>query len=221
MNLVLLDLDGTVSDSALGIISCLRRAFDALGIPRLDPTTEQSLVGPPFSEALPPLVGRERTEQVTALYRECYGNGGMFETKAFDGIPQMLSRLRRAGRTLAIATSKPEHYAVPIVEHLGLTEYFETVCGDTLEGARDSKALVVGEALRRLGSPPPEDVVMVGDRAHDVIGARAHDIDCLGAGWGYALPDELADAGAVAIFDTPEALASALLEPAASDHGAR
>ena len=95
----------------------------------------------------------------------------------------------------------------PIVEHLGIAEYFATVGGDALDGSRDTKAKVIAEALRRLGSPEPGDVLMLGDRSHDVEGARAHGIGCLGAGWGYGVPGELADA--VEVFATPlELLAS-------------
>ncbi len=88
---------------------------------------------------------------------------------------------------MAVATSKPEHYAVPIVEHLGLAEFFETVGGDELDGSLANKALVIGQVLARLGSPDPAAVLMVGDRSHDVEGARAHGIAAIGAGWGYAL----------------------------------
>lgn len=207
---VLFDLDGTLSDSAPGILGALRAAFAVNGLPPLDPRLERTLLGPPFYESLPPLIGEQNVAGVIEAYREHYGAGGMFETTAYDGIPVVLATLRAAGLRLAVATSKPEYYAVPIVEHLALTEYFETVGGDDLDGSLRTKALVVGKVLRRLGSPEPSTVVMVGDRAHDVAGARAHGISCIGAGWGYGLPGELEQAGAAPICATPRELLSAL-----------
>jgi phosphoglycolate phosphatase len=127
----------------------------------------------------------------------------------FDGIDALLRALADAGVTMAVATSKAEVYAERIVAHRGWTELFATVCGDTLDGERPTKADVVGEALRRLGDS--SSVVMVGDRLHDVVGARTHGIDCLGAGWGYAAPGELEEAGAVAVFGQVGELQAALL----------
>ena len=112
---------------------------------------------------------------------------------------------------MAVATSKAEVYAERIVEQRGWTEMFATVCGDTLDRERPTKADVVGEALRRLGDPGP--TIMVGDRLHDVVGARTHGLDCLGAGWGYAAPGELEEAGAVAVYAQVGELQAALLSP--------
>src|SRR5207249_2174507 len=156
----------------------------------------RALLGPPFYESLPPLIGEQKLAGVIEAYREHYGAGCMFETTVYDGITDVLTALHASGLRLAVATSKPEHYAVPIVEHLGLTGYFETVGGDELDGSLRTKALVIGKVLRRLGEPDPSSVVMVGDREHDVAGARAHGISCIGAAWGYALPGELERAGA-------------------------
>jgi phosphoglycolate phosphatase len=204
--MVLVDLDGTLSDSAPGILASLRCAFADVGVPPLDAATERSLLGPPFYESLPPLVGADRVPAIVEAYRRHYDTA-MFETTVYDGMRDVLADLREHGLTLAIATSKPEFYAIPIVEHLGIHEFFDTVAGDALDGSRDSKAKVITEALRRLGSPAPEDVLMLGDRSHDVDGARAHSIDTLGAGWGYGTPGELA--GAVETFATPRDLLAA------------
>ena len=207
--IVLFDLDGTVSDSAAGILAALRHAFAANGIAPLDPATERALLGPPFYESLPPLVGADRVPAVIASYREHYACT-MYETAAFDGVPAVLEALRTAGRRLAVATSKPEPYAVPIVEHLGLSETFETIGGDELDGSLRTKALVIAKVLQRLGNPAPENVVMVGDRLHDVLGAREHGIDCIAVRWGYATPGELDDARPARIVDSPAALAAEL-----------
>jgi phosphoglycolate phosphatase len=202
---VLIDLDGTLSDSAPGILASLRRAFVDVGVPPLDERTERSLLGPPFHESLPPLVGADRVPAIVDAYRRHYETA-MFDTTLYDGVLDVLTDLRDRGMTLAVATSKPEYFAVPIVERLGIAGFFATVGGDALDGSRGTKAKVIAEALLRLGSPDPAEVLMLGDRSHDVDGAHAHGIDCLGAGWGYATPGELA--GAIEVFATPRALRS-------------
>lgn len=208
--LVLFDLDGTLSDSAPGILAALRHAFAVNGVPPLDGETEQALLGPPFYDSLPPLIGDVDLWDVIGAYREHYGSGGMFDTTAYDGIGAVLERARAAGMRLAVATSKPEYYAIPIVEHLGFADHFETIGGDEKDGSLGTKALVIEKVLRRLGDVDPEQAVMIGDREHDVFGARAHGIRCIGAAWGYGLPDELALAGADPICETPGELAVAL-----------
>jgi phosphoglycolate phosphatase len=205
---VLFDLDGTLSDSAPGIIGSLRQAFDDLGLPRLDARTERALIGPPFADALPPLVGADVVPALIERYRTHYA-AGMFDTTAYDGIQDVLDDLRTRGITLAVATSKPEFHAEPVVAHLGFSEYFATVGGDSLNYDRRTKASVIAEVLRRIGAPDPATVLMVGDRRHDVDGAGAHGIACLGAGWGYGAPGELRAAGAVQIFASPRELLEA------------
>lgn len=206
MQTLLIDLDGTLSDSAPGILASLRQAFADVGVPEPDEATMRSLLGPPFYEALPPLFGADRVPAIVEAYRTYYDTA-MFDTRVYDGMVDVLTDLRERGVRLAVATSKPEAYAVPIVEHLGISEYFETIGGDALDGSRDTKAKVIASVLERLGAPDPAGVLMLGDRSHDVDGARAHGIDCLGAGWGYGRPGELADA--VEVFATPRALLAA------------
>jgi phosphoglycolate phosphatase len=210
--LVLFDLDGTLSDSAPGILASLRHAFARHGLPPLDPQRERSLLGPPFYESLPPLIGGEQNlPGVLDAYRRKYGEGGMFDTTAYDGIRDVLQFLHgECGIRLAVATSKPEDYAVPIVEHLGLSRFFDTIGGDELDGSLRTKALVIGKVLRRLEVAAPDGVVMVGDRAHDVLGAREHGIRCVGAGWGYGMPGELERAGADPVCRVPADLLPAL-----------
>jgi phosphoglycolate phosphatase len=201
-SVVLFDLDGTLSDSAPGILSSLRFAFREHGLPPLDPATERALLGPPFYDSLPPLIGTDMLWPVIESYRARYAEA-MYESTAFAGVRDLLVELRSDGRRLAVATSKPEHFAVPIVEHLGLTDFFETVGGDDLDGTRRTKSLVIGNVLARLGNPAPDHVVMVGDRSHDVNGAREHGMAAIGVRWGYALAGELEAARPVAICTTP------------------
>ena len=208
---VLFDLDGTISDSAGSILGALRLTFAEFGLPPLDAATERTLLGPPFRETLPGMIGGNDITDFVAVYRRHYSaDGNMFETVAYDGIEDVLRGLVDAGTRLALATSKAEMMAAPILERLGLDGYFTHICGDLPDGSRGAKSLVVGEALRRFGCPGPELVLMVGDRLHDVRGAGAHGISTLGAGWGYGAPGELADAGAIQVFAVPAELGAFL-----------
>ena len=213
---VLFDLDGTLSDSAPGILGALRASFAETGLDWVDPDTARSLLGPPFWHSLPPLVGEHRVAQVVAAYRRHYvEGGGLFDTTRYDGVLETLQELADQGYRLAVATSKPEPHATRIVAHLELAGFFETVCGDTLDGSRDSKALVVAEALRRLGDPDPSTVLMVGDRSHDVLGAAAHGVACAGALWGYGSAAELTAAGAHRLCAKPAEVLDLLATAAA------
>jgi phosphoglycolate phosphatase len=204
---VLFDLDGTLSDSAPGILSSLRLAFDEVGAPWVDDDTARSLLGPPFWHSLPPLVGAHRLAAVIEAYRTHYvDDGGMYDTAHYPGMTDVVRELGERGLQLAVATSKPEEHAVHIVDHLGFDGVFATVCGDTLQGGRDSKALVVGEALHRLGDPDPARVLMVGDRSHDVLGSAAHEVGCIGVLWGYGSAQELVTAGARRLCARPAEL---------------
>jgi phosphoglycolate phosphatase len=201
---VLFDLDGTLSDSAPGILGSLRKSFAEAGLDWVDEGTARSLLGPPFWHSLPPLVGESRVAAVVEAYRRHYvGDGAMFHTTRYDGVLEVLRELADRGVRLAVATSKPEPHAIKIVAHLGLAQFFETVGGDTLDGGRGSKALVVGEVLSRLGNPDPATVLMVGDRSHDVLGAAAHGVGCAGALWGYGSAEELSAAGALRLCARP------------------
>lgn len=199
---ILFDLDGTLSDSARGILAALRHAFAVNGVPPMDERAERDVLGPPFYESLPPLIGDVPLDAVISAYREHYGAHGMFVTQVFPGVAELVAGLRADGCRLAIATSKPERYAVPIVEHLGLARHFDVIGGDALDGSRGTKALVIADVLRRLGNPSPSELWMIGDRRHDVEGARAHGVETIGVRWGYALPGELESVAPWAICTT-------------------
>jgi phosphoglycolate phosphatase len=207
---VLFDLDGTISDSASGILASLRHAFAVHGLPPLDEATGRALLGPPFYESLPPLLGEVPFASVHRTYKEHHDGGACFDTSVYPGVETVLRALCATGTRLAVATSKPEYRAIQILQHLGLADCFEVIGGDTADGTRGTKALVIADVLHRLDHPQPSGVLMIGDRRHDVEGARAHGIDCLGAGWGYGLDGELATAGARAVCATPAELATAL-----------
>jgi phosphoglycolate phosphatase len=205
---VLFDLDGTLVDSGPSILAALRKAFAEEGVPMLAPGLEATLLGPPMYLALPPLIGDEATTRVIPAYRRIFvGEGFVFRADPYPGIEALLDGLARNRVRLAVATSKPEPTALALLENLGLASRFATICGDTMDAGRPSKGAVVAEALRRLGDSPRTE--MVGDRSHDVIGARENGLPCVGAGWGYGSPGELEAAGAVAVMPAPAALAAA------------
>lgn len=208
--LVLLDLDGTLTDSYPGIAASARVAFTALGLPVPDDAALRRFVGPPLAESFPAFgVPADRVPDAIAAYRGYFRGAGMWENSVYPGIPDQLAALRTAGVRLAVATSKPEVFAGPICERFGITPFLEGVFGAPLDHVVSSKATVVAAALEALRPRGP--VLTVGDREHDVHGARAHGVDCLGVAWGYAQPGELAAAGALAVVDDVTALAAAVL----------
>jgi len=212
--LVLLDLDGTLTDSAPGIVASVAHAYRTLGLPVPDAATLRSFVGPPIAVSFAAHgIAPERLAEAIGAYRSAFTAGGMFDNSVFPGVLDALERLRAAGCTLAVATSKPEVFAVPICERFGITERVDGVYGAPLDDVPSTKATVIAHALAELGARAPgtDRTVMVGDREHDVHGAAEHGIDCLGVTWGYAEPGELVAAGAVALVDDMDALVAAAL----------
>ena len=190
--LVLLDLDGTLTDSGPGIIESIRYGYAALDLPTPDDEALRSFVGPPMTESLLRHgVPQERLQEAVTAYRKAFVAGGMFNNSVYDGVIEALTRLRAAGIRLALATSKPEIYAVQITERFRLAPFPEGEFG---------------------AGPDASRILMVGDRLHDVHGARANDLDCVGVSWGYAGPGELTEAGAVAVVDSPRELVDHILK---------
>jgi phosphoglycolate phosphatase len=218
---VLLDLDGTLTDSAPGITGSLRAALTEAALPVPDDAALRRFVGPPLPEMLATHgVPAGRVDELVATYRRHFTAGGMFDNAVFPGIEEVLVELRAAGVVLAVATSKPEVYARQIARHFGLdahlTHGLDGVFGaDADQGARSAKAEVVGHALATLEARGvavgPATTVMVGDREHDVLGAGRHGIATVGVAWGYAEPGELEAAGAAVVVHTPRELTDLLL----------
>lgn len=208
--LVLFDLDGTLVDSAPGIWASVRAAAAELGLPRPTPDQLRAMVGPPLQDGFAAVFGLRGAvvDAAVAAYRAHYTAGAIFEVTVYAGIPELLQRLADDGATLAVATSKPGPSAVRVLEHTGLLGAFATVHGATFDGSVRHKDQVVGAALA--AHPDGRDPVLVGDRAQDVLGAAAHGLPCIGAGWGPAPDGELAGAGAAAIACTPADVPAAL-----------
>jgi phosphoglycolate phosphatase len=195
--LVIFDLDGTLTDSAQGIVSSFRHALDEVGAEIPDGDLAGRLVGPPMHQTLTAM-GLKDPDGAIAAYRADYSTRGWAMNALFDGIPQLLIDLRAAGVRLAVATSKAEPTAQRILEHFGLDQHFEVIAGASLDGVRATKAEVVAHALAAL-EPLPDRVVMVGDRAHDVEGAAAHGIATVVVDWGYGAADFAEPTGVAAV----------------------
>jgi phosphoglycolate phosphatase len=209
---VLFDLDGTLTESGPGIMNSLAYALDAIGRPPLRAAELRRFVGPPLHDSFRDVAGLDdaMTHDAMVAYRRYFVALGMYENSVYPGIVDLLRALRDAGRRLGVATSKPIPYALPIIEHFELRPYFEVVCGPALDGVGAEKAEVVADALASLGVGASSDVVLVGDRSHDVVGARENGIACIGVLWGYGTRDELTAAGADAIAADVDELAALL-----------
>jgi phosphoglycolate phosphatase len=201
--LVLFDLDGTLVDSSPGIHASVRSAAAELGLP--DPTPEQlrGMVGPPLQDGFALVLGVPVADvlRAVAAYRAHYTAGALLDVTVYRGIRELLAALRNGGATLAVATSKPEPFAVRVLEHTGLLPAFASVHGATLDGAVRHKDQVVAAALA--AHPDGREPVLVGDRTQDVLGAAAHGLPCIGAGWGPAEDGELEAAGAAFVAAAP------------------
>lgn len=216
---VLLDLDGTLTDSAPGIMASLRTAFTETGLPVPGDDRLRGYVGPPLGLSLTRAgLTDEQAEGVVAVYRRELEAGGMYDNAVFDGVAELLAALRDAGTVLVVATAKPQPLARPIVEHFALDRYLadglDSVFGPALEGAghHTGKEKVVARALAASGGDQEgAAAVMVGDREHDVHAAAANGLPTVGVTWGYGEPGELREAGAAAVVGSPAELRRLLL----------
>jgi phosphoglycolate phosphatase-like HAD superfamily hydrolase len=211
--LVIFDLDGTLTDSAAGIVASFRHALEHIGAPVPDGDLAQRLVGPPMHHTLAGMGLGELTDAAIAAYRADYTSRGWLMNTMFDGVTALLADLRAAGVRLAVATSKVEPTARKILAHFSLDGFFEVVAGASVDGTRSAKSAVLAHALEQL-APLPARVLMVGDRRHDVDGAAAHGIDTVLVGWGYGQSDyptgAAADDGLLARVQTMDELREVL-----------
>lgn len=208
--LVLLDLDGTLTDSAPGITAAIATTYRTLGLPVPSPEELRSFVGPPITESFSAHgVPQGRVAEAVRAYREVFVDGMIRDNRVYDGIPDVLTQLRAGGLRLVVATSKPEIYARPICDAFGLTALVDGVFGAPVDESTSTKADVIAAALA--ANPDAHPLVMVGDREHDVHGAQVHGIETIGVTWGYAATGELVAAGVAELVDTPSELTGAVL----------
>lgn len=205
---IFFDLDGTLTDPALGITNSLMYALDKFGISVESREELYQFIGPPLVDKMMEVYGfsKEKAQQGLAYYREYFRDKGIFENNVYDGIREMLADLQNGGYKLVLATSKPEEFAKRILEHFDLAKYFDYIGGSDMGEARSSKAAVIEYDMATLGITDPSKCVMVGDREHDVIGARQLGIDCVGLLFGYGSREELETAGATYIAENVDVL---------------
>ena len=195
---ILFDLDGTITDSGEGIMNCAEFALRHFGLPVPDRQALRVFVGPPLDETFLKFgVPADKTDEAIRVYRSRYTTLGKFENFPYSGAEKLLARLKERGHRLYIATSKPEHMSVEILEHFGLAKYFDRICGATLDGSRSKKSDIISYLLRQTGDTG--ETIMVGDTAYDVIGAKAHGMPAIGVAWGYGIVEDMISAGAAAI----------------------
>lgn len=200
---LLFDLDGTLIDSAPGIMECFRYTADKLGI-RM-PEDTGCLLGPPLIFSFEKYFGLDSAaaENAVQVYREHYGKGSLFNIRVYDGVPEMLRRLKDAGFRLGVATCKAQVFAERILERYGLAQFFSYIGGAGTDGSRNSKAEVISHVLRNMENPERSCVLMIGDRDNDVYGAESAGVKCMGVLWGYGSGKELSLSGAAHIARTP------------------
>lgn len=207
---ILFDLDGTITDSGEGIINCVIYALERFGLPIPERDSLRYFVGPPLHESfIKQGVPAERAEEAVAVYRERYVPTGMFENSPYPGIREILETLKSKGHTLYVASSKPEWMCIEILKHFNLDQYFEQICGATMDTSRTNKEAVIAYLIEQNGKT--DNMIMVGDTKFDVIGAKFHGIPCVGVSWGYGTVEEMEEAGASSVVNSMDDLLKALL----------
>ena len=210
---IFFDLDGTLTDPQEGITNCVKYALESFGIDETNYSNLMRFIGPPLVYSFSEYYGfdEEKSLKAVAKYRERFATVGLFENKVYDGIYDILQKLTDSGHVLALATSKPKVFADRIMAKYRLRPYFKIICGSELDGTRNDKNEVIEYAIAKLGCDR-EKVIMVGDRKHDIIGAKKCNIASCGVRFGYAEENELEEAGADFIAETLDDLLPILMQ---------
>lgn len=192
------DLDGTLTDPAQGITNSFIHALKYFGIEI--PTYEKlcTFIGPPLVDTFKTQLGFDDEKAALGVkkYREYFAEKGLLENYVYDGIPEILSTLKTNGHKLVVATSKPEEYSIRILEHFNLAKYFEFICGSNMDETRSKKDEVIAYAIEKCNIKDKSNILMIGDRMHDIIGAHKNNIKSCGVLYGYGNLEELQNAGA-------------------------
>ena len=210
---LLFDLDGTLTNPQEGITKCVQHALKAFQIDEPDLEKLIPFIGPPLIQSFMDFYGftEDQARQAVAVYRERFGTVGLFENFPYPGIQEMLKQLQAQGKILAVASSKPGIYVHRILEKFELAQYFQVIEGSNLDGTRVDKKEVIAEVLAQLGNPSSDQILMIGDRKFDVIGAREMGFGCVGVRFGFAAPGELEESGSLYIAETVDDLTQYLL----------
>lgn len=211
-DLYLFDLDGTLTDPKEGITNCVKYALESFGIIENDMNVLLKFIGPPLYDSFREIYGMSHDDANTAVskYRERYSVVGLFENDVLPGASDVLKMLKKAGKKVALATSKPHVFATRIIEKYDLIQYFDYIVGAEFDGTRNYKDEVILEVIRQSGEKDLSKIVMIGDRKHDIIGAKKCNIASIGLRCGYAEENELEDSGADYIFENLYDLATFL-----------
>ena len=203
---ILFDLDGTLTDPAVGITTSVAYALKKFGIEVDDISSLNHFIGPPLLDSFMEHYGFSEEKARTAIdyYRARFRVKGLYENVVYDGVENMLREIKNSGREIILATSKPEPFAKEILRHFGLDKYFLFIAGSNFDGTRTAKAEVIEYALESVGVTDKSSAVMVGDRKHDIIGAQKTGLDSIGVLFGYGSREELEAAGATYIAETVE-----------------
>jgi phosphoglycolate phosphatase len=209
---VFFDLDGTLIDPKEGITKSIQYALEKLGVDVPHADDLEWCIGPPLWESFAVLLGENADlDEAVALYRERFVEEGIYEAEPYDGIGEMFDELHRLDAKIYITTSKPHAYAQTIIEHFGIHAHVERLLGSELDGTNSDKTQLLQFALDEIGVDPAK-TIMVGDRRHDINGAKNNDILNIGVMWGYGTPDELRDAEADMLAGDPEELPEIMLD---------
>ena len=201
---IVFDLDGTLSDSSQGIINSIIYALEKYYVNDYDMPLLRKFLGPPLHESFEKFMGfdKEKSLQAVKLYREYFSSKGLFENEIYGGVSDLLQNLKENGKTLIVATSKPQPFTDRIMEHFNLAKYFDFIAGSNMDTTRSKKAEIIEYALSECNIKDKSKVVMIGDRAEDMIGAQTVGVDSIGVEYGYGTFDELKNAGATYIVKT-------------------
>ena len=209
MKAILFDLDGTLTDSGEGIMNCAQLALEHYGIHVDNRDDLRVFVGPPLVDTFYKFgVPKEELDHAVEIYRSRYIPIGKFENCPYPGIRDLLEKLKSAGHKLYVATSKPETTSIEILEHFDMAKHFDIIAGASFDRSRSSKEDVIAYLLQQCGDY--DEIIMVGDTAFDVIGAKAHGIPTVGVAWGYGKVEDMKNAGAISISYTMDELFEAL-----------
>jgi phosphoglycolate phosphatase len=197
------DLDGTITDPAPGILGAVQYALSQQGLPVPAQEELSWVIGPPLRKSFPKLgVETQRVEEAIEAYRVSYGGGGMYRAVVYAGMADRLRHFRASGHRLSVVTAKPHVFAKPIVAHFGLIDLFDAVYGPEEDGTRDHKGDLIRHILDETGIPA-RDVIMIGDRANDIIAAKENAMPSIGVLWGFGSAQELEEAGAHKLVSHP------------------
>lgn len=210
---IFFDLDGTLSDSKVGIIRCLQYSLAKFNIRENNIEKLTRCIGPSLSYTYREWYGlsQEQAKQATEFYRERFEEKGIRENFLFDGVLALVRDLHAAGKKLILATAKPTVHAQRILEHQNIAGYFTEIIGSNLDGTREDKSEVIAFALTKIGGVNGRKIVMVGDRQHDILGARENNLLVIGVGYGYGTLTEITAAKPDTIVNTVEELRNILL----------